>query len=202
MPYPILLAASDHGRWHPGIGDPSVYGWITVGAYLIACALCFLAWRRTQHLGLTRGRWRLRLFWIVLSIAMLLLAINKQLDLQSLITQVGKDLAQEQGWYKQRRAVQKQFVLAVAVTGVLSVIVTALMLWGHWRRAAIALVGITVTICFVIIRAASFHRFDQLITQKIAGIHLNVLLELTGITLVSLGALLNLRKPRDSSSPA
>ena len=30
------------GHWSPGIGDPSVMGWVTVALYLVAAWLCFL----------------------------------------------------------------------------------------------------------------------------------------------------------------
>ena len=35
---PILLAAVEGGRWKPGIGDPTVMGWVTVAAYFVTAA--------------------------------------------------------------------------------------------------------------------------------------------------------------------
>jgi hypothetical protein len=40
-----LLVTGADGRWHPGIGDPSVVGWVTVVAYVVAAALALRALR-------------------------------------------------------------------------------------------------------------------------------------------------------------
>jgi hypothetical protein len=41
------------GDWAPGIGDPSLAGWITVALYLIAAALCLRAARRLDTAAAT-----------------------------------------------------------------------------------------------------------------------------------------------------
>jgi len=40
-----LLVTGADGRWHPGIGDPSVVGWLTVVAYVVAALLALRAAR-------------------------------------------------------------------------------------------------------------------------------------------------------------
>ena len=46
---------------------------------------------------------------------MLALGINKQLDLQSLATQIGRDVIKAWGLYSERRELQFGFILAVAL---------------------------------------------------------------------------------------
>jgi hypothetical protein len=97
------VAVGSDGRWEAGIGDPTVIGWVTVAAYAVAALLSLRCARRAAEPLEFR-------FWAVLSVALVLLGINKQLDLQSLVTQVGRDLAFAQGWYENRRIVQAAFI--------------------------------------------------------------------------------------------
>ena len=55
-------------RWTPGIGDPSVIGWVTVALYLIAAGACAMAARRAMHDA--RGGTR---FWATVAVMMLAL---------------------------------------------------------------------------------------------------------------------------------
>jgi len=89
--------------WRPGIGDPTVMGWVTVGAYAVAAAVAGVAAHRARgaaapHPGPDRT-------WLLVAGLMALLCVNKQLDLQSLFTDLGRVLAREQGWYARRREV-------------------------------------------------------------------------------------------------
>ena len=59
--------------WEPGIGDPTVYGWVTVAAYALGALFCWQASRS--------GAPREQRFWLVLTAIMAFLCVNKQLDL-------------------------------------------------------------------------------------------------------------------------
>lgn len=170
------------GRWAPGIGDPTVMGWLTVLAYLGAATLALvnlLAARRT------RLPW---IYWAVVAALMALLALNKQLDLQTWFTQLGRDLALAQGWYAQRRIVQAGFIVVLAC-GAASV---SVLLWHRWRRHwqgyRLSAVGVTLLLAFIVIRAATFHHIDEWLGWGLAGLKLNHLLELGAIGLIAAGA--------------
>jgi hypothetical protein len=47
------------------------------------------------------------------------LGVNKQLDLQSALTELGRILATDGGWYDSRHRVQRVFILAVGSAAVL-----------------------------------------------------------------------------------
>ena len=101
-----MLAFTANDRWQPGIGDPTFMGWLTVFAYFSACILCWKAALKARRVG-SAGFWsRENLFWLLFSCFMLLLGINKQLDLQTWFTLFSKHLAQEEGWYEERRVFQ------------------------------------------------------------------------------------------------
>ena len=185
---PTMLAVVVDGRWRPGIGDPTVMGWVTVAAYLAAALACQRAAGREPRPDGTR-RTRPAAFWLVLAGLMLVLGINKQLDLQSLVTQVGRDVIEGLDLYPQRRAFQTGFILAVALVcaGAL-----AAFLWAarhRLQRRWPALLGILFILGFVVIRAASFHHVDAFLAARLGGMKWNWILELGGITAVGLAAL-------------
>ena len=109
----IVLECAFHG-WSPGIGDPTVMGWVAVAAYLSAAAFAGVAGTRAAFP--ISSRRRERLFWLSLFLVLSFLAINKQLDLQSFLTALGRCLSRTQGWYDNRRDVQQDFVLALGGT--------------------------------------------------------------------------------------
>jgi hypothetical protein len=64
----------------------------------------------------------------------LALGVNKQLDLQSALTEAGRVVANIQGWYAQRALVQLAFIVVVAIICTIAGI--ALVIWA--RRARLA----------------------------------------------------------------
>jgi len=193
-----IAAIGDDGRWALGIGDPTLMGWVTVGGYLVAAGLC--GWWAIAAGG---GR---RTVPVAIVILMVLLAVNKQLDLQSLLTQTGRDLLKDTDLYGEHRTLQAIFIGVFAAAGVAGL---AAMLWGCRRRlgeCSLALTGVAALVVFVTIRAASFHKVDSGLGQELAGMRLNWILELGGIGLVSAGGLIgrwrNRSGLRGTSRPA
>jgi len=186
------MTTSIDGRWAPGIGDPTIAGWVTVAAYGAAMVLCYLCFRKMRP-GPDRN------FWLGLTLIMALLGINKQLDLQTWFTQFGRDMAMEHGWYERRRIVQVIFIGWLVLAGVVSQ--RWLFDWlkhlsQYARRAATGLVLLTI---FVVVRATSFHHVDRMLGISLDGLRVNVLLELSGIGLIALAALACWRAPLPKS---
>jgi hypothetical protein len=176
-------------RWVPGIGDPTFMGWFTVAAYLAAAILSGACALRRRKLDRPRGIRRHAAIWWGLATLLFLLGINKQLDLQSWFTELGRDLAKTQGWYEQRAVVQKVFIASIAAGGGLLLLLTAWIMRKDWRQHRLALIGVICLVTFVVIRAASFHKVD-LFLQGVP----NWLLELSGIACVGVAAVLQLRR--------
>ena len=115
-------------NWGPGIGDPTIGGWVTVVLYLLACVSCW----KTAGVVLRRD-WNGQSdshVWRAISIAFFFLGINKQLDLQSAITELGRTVAFAGGWYEQRETVQVYFVKRRRFGASLTTSVTGLRRWG------------------------------------------------------------------------
>ena len=171
-------------RWSPGIGDPTVIGWITVLVYAAAAYVAALVLRRVRFPQASRRRERM--FWGLLAALLVALAINKQLDLQSYMTAIGRCIAKRQGWYDGRRVVQKDVILALLAAMLVSGFVTWRMMRGTLQRNALALIGIVFVLAFVGVRAVGFHHVDALINTHVLKMRINGLLELTGPVLIIL----------------
>jgi hypothetical protein len=182
-------------RWSPQIGDPSVMGWVTVAVYVLAGSVALATYARAPFPRASYGRERV--FWLLLGLILLALAVNKQLDLQSWLTAFGRCVSKEQGWYQDRRSVQAMVVLGL----IAAMLALALALWrmmrGTLTRSGVALLGLVFVLGFVAVRAVGFHHVDALINLRVSNLRLNWLFELTGPTLVILNGLwLLLRRRR------
>ena len=179
-------------NWDPKIGDPSVMGWVTVAAYFVAAFLLGLQWRRapmvySEHLKQHRC---LLLFFAV---SMFVLGINKQLDIQTWLTNVGRDVSKAQGWWENRRIAQFIVLIVVGSAGLLLCAVI-LRSRGFFMQHRLALFGFLVLVIFVLMRASSFFQMDQLINKRILGIRMNWVCELTGIGIIAFSAVKVLAK--------
>jgi hypothetical protein len=170
-----------HFNWTPRIGDPTIGGWVTVVLYLLAAGSCWISAQKLGPKDIGSNECRA---WRAISVLFLALGINKQLDIQTALTEAGRVLAHYQGWFEQRRSVQLAFIALVAMICLIAAITLLL-----WTRSApiptrLALIGTTIVLGFVLIRAASFHHVDRFIGQKILGLRWNWVLEMSGISLV------------------
>jgi hypothetical protein len=213
------------GAWSPGIGDPTFVGWITVFAYLLASYLCWRVFRQFRlsdpagNRPLTTGYAvpvtvflvalagakrhtsrlplpvRLAALWLAVGVALLLLGINKQLDLQTALTEIGRMMARDEGWYARRARVQLVFIVLVVLTGAWGLRAILLLAHGGLRSVRGVLIGMVFLVCFVAIRASSFHHVDNLLGYHLGGFKMNWLLELGGISFVGVNAYRNIRRP-------
>ena len=169
--------------WEPGIGDPTFIGWFTVVAYLIAAVLCWVNAARSRRVD-----GRAHVFWMVFTVFMIALGINKQLDLQSLFTAALKQFAKSTGWYEDRRVFQGIFIFSIGFFGLAFGALAWIWTSRTLPRHRVAMLGAIFLVCFIVIRAASFHHIDQILGHEIAFLRVNHVLELGGIGCVALGA--------------
>jgi hypothetical protein len=173
--------------WTPTIGDPTIAGWLTVVMYIVATVLSYRC---------VQADWRNSLTWAGVGIFELLLGINKQLDLQVLVTQVGRYLAKQEAWYQDRREVQLAFIVLLAVVFFLLIALIHLRTRSKPWPVRIALLGTSIELVFVCMRAASFHHIDSFLRTRWIGVMANVYLENLGILIVIGGAWVTLNSRR------
>lgn len=185
-----LIESIQNTPFHFKIGDPSLLGWLTVGLYLICLTLCCL--NLLQSLQATTNRPLLIWFWGGIAILMLFMGFNKQLDLQSWFTAVGRHLATSQGWYADRRLFQAIFVLVFTA---LACGVGTFVLFAFrrvLRQNLLALAGILTLSVFVLVQAASFHHVSFFPKGHLTRMLVHCVLEVGGILLICTAAALNL----------
>lgn len=168
--------------WTPTIGDPTIFGWITVLAYLACAILSVFVWN-------SRSERVLRRFWALTAIFLGFLALNKQLDLQSAMTGTGRCLFRQFGLYEHRSFVQLVFVIVLAAV-VFLLYLRAMQAMRRYRRShGMAMLGLGFVALYVLIRATSFHAVDLLGSRQLVGISVNFLLENFGLVLIALNAI-------------
>lgn len=185
----IVFAEAENVRWHAGIGDASIFGWITVVVYLLATFRCVVKAKDSKKFG---GNYQ---FWLYLGAFLLLLAVNKQLDLQSWLTEIVKDSAQAHGWYGHRRPVQIVFIVILGLGALIALLSLRLFLANSWRHNKLTWMGIILLCTFILMRAASFHHFDIFINRPVLGLKINVIFEIGAILLIISGTFFNKKTP-------
>jgi len=175
---------SHRQEWHATIGDPTPLGWMTVAAYALTAALAGLAaWRARRAAQGSEAA-----VWLLFAFGLAFLAVNKQIDLQSLVTITGRDLAVSQGWFAHRRTVQFAFVVTTGLAG------AALLAYLLARTRALsgavrlALAGMCCIATYCAILAVLCNHIAHFIASGPLGVRWNWILELGGIATVAYAA--------------
>jgi hypothetical protein len=177
--------------YKPGFYDPSGIGWAITAAYFLAAFFCL--WT-----GLAEKKWAMindepanNLLWFGSAVLLLILGINKQLDLiQTLVILLGRGIAKEYGWYSSRGEVRLAFVILAALCALL---LFSGLLWRirkSWRQYSLVLLGLGFVIGFLAIRTASFNDVDYPLSQwrVIGHLRMKYVVELGGVLMVGAGA--------------
>lgn len=152
-PEQIAWRAAHHVPWQQQIGEGGPLEWAAVAGYLLAGALCVLAARRLAAVANARAERRL---WHAIAGALLLLGVNKQLDLQTLLFDAGREFALTYGWYGARRVVQWAAFGAGAIVVVLSALWLLPTIWRQGATMRTACAGMALIGLYVALRAAKF----------------------------------------------
>jgi hypothetical protein len=195
----LAFAEMSARPWRPGFGDNTIIGWTITASYFVATAFCFAAWRREVALEASVPAGRQPNFLLGLTLAMLFLGLNKQLDMQILVGQIGREALQSLGLYGGRRRIQLAFIAVVAIVACFAVWRAFAYTRRVGARYRFALVGIIYLAAFVIIRTASFHHIDILLGTRIEDVKINTFFELGGTLSVAFGAFLILWRERGTN---
>jgi len=152
--------------WTPRL--PTVWGWITVADYLIAFLLAARA---------ARSDWRNSGIWLVIALAMVILCINRVIDLQSLFKAFGRQMASQNGWYEERGLYQAILVGSIAAIFADGFLSSALTLRKSGGAVALALAGAILLVGFVITRSISLQLLDEMLKLRIADLSINLIIE-------------------------
>ena len=154
--------------WAPGLHKYDMFrAALTVG-YATTAVLAGLRWRQSRA-------W----IWAFVALYMVLLALNRQLDLQTFVTQTARCIARNAGWYRQRRGPQAE--LTYAVLGLMAAgFAATLILTRRFRILMTGLVLVTADLC---LRMLSFHATDRLLQAPVFSLPLHGYIEAFGLGL-------------------
>lgn len=161
--------------------DPTFLGWFTTAAYFATAIVCFRAAMRTRRKGDQRivGR-----CWFVAGVGTGLLGANKELDLQTVLIRLTRQLAESEGWLPYRRTVQR--IIVIGITAAL-----ALMAFNCVRRHRYlirshkgSVLGVLLITAYVAVRAAGFGSSEFSLADNWLPI-----IEVAGLTFLFLGAI-------------
>jgi hypothetical protein len=185
-------------NWWREFGDNDALGWGTTFAYFIVAAVCFRSARVARRneappTPATGGPPQLPgeqdrpADWYVIAAGLVLLGLNKQLDLQILARDTGLAVVKAAGFDEGRRWVGRLFVLCLSAA-VLWVLARAARRLSRARRGhTLTLVGLTLLACFVIIRSAGYLPILRQFNLRFKDL-LHVVLELGGLVIVGVSA--------------
>lgn len=181
-PHKAKLLEAHQIRWELGFHDPTVIGWLTVLGYAASALLAWTAASAARRAGAGFEN----AFWLTACTTMAILAVNKQLDLHILVTDLGRYLAVQYDLYQHRRTIQMAFM----ASAILGAGVAGLALWratrGRDGSLRLALAGLAVCGGYSLVRAASFHHTDVLMRTTLSGERWSWTFEIAGAVLTAL----------------
>jgi hypothetical protein len=191
--------------WRGNAGDPDPLGWAITLAYLLAAALCARTALAARHLPAGYSGPDRPGAWWLLSAGLLMLGLNKQLDLQIIVREMGLRSVALLGLGEHRRWVGRAFVVVLAVFLLRIMFGAARRLRGHTRGRGPLLTGLALLACFAVVRAGTYvPGLKQFNLNYKDALHL--VFELGGIVLVGVSAWRTRRRllsgPSSTTAPA
>lgn len=161
----MIFAKIVEGRWQIGMVDPSPWTWAVVLAFLSAGVCCTVRARKSQN----------RIAWAMIAGLGFFLAMDKILDIQNGISQLGRDAVLNAGSYGGRRVIQATLLVLIAMITIVFVIFA----WRHRKGTTPSMILAFATAGFYIGRCLSFHNLDAILSIRLtSGPRLNTAIEL------------------------
>jgi hypothetical protein len=137
--------------WIKGLGDAYILSWPNTVLYGCSFVVAIFKWRELKR---TQAPLAEQYFWCFMVLLLFFLGINKQLNFQNLLIDMGRRIAQHGGWFEKRRLVQEWF--AYALFGVVGccALVLVISIRKLWRRNVLAITGLGVLCAYTLLRAA------------------------------------------------
>jgi hypothetical protein len=176
-----LLSWSDwvrHSGWHPVMMAMAL---ATTG---FACAVVWSA---------SIDDARVRRSWLAAAAVLQILALNSLMALDLLVVFLLRGVAQQQGWYAARRAIQAPVLFFLAGTAVLACLWLPQLALRRAPGLRWLLHGLLLLLIVSVLRAVSLHATDRLLGVRITGWSLGRLIDIVGLAIVGTGVFVALR---------
>jgi len=127
--------------------------------------------------------------WKAIAVLLLLLGVSELLELQPALTNFGRSIAFDEGWYWHRQGIQT----ALTTIGAATTVVFSFGLLLSARRTslecAIALACAVMIVGYIFVRAVSLHQVDALLLKTTLGLRWRRIPELVASTIILLSSL-------------
>jgi hypothetical protein len=183
-------AISFLSEWLSRSGDTTFWSWVITLLYAITMVVAVYYVVKIKGTESSDKRF----LWICISIFLFGMGINKQLDLQILLTMAGSFIAEHLGWYEYRRLIQKIFTIGFLIVISAAGGVILFRIRRIIRQSIVELSGVAILVFFAIIRAGSINHLNKAIVfeqEKVSHIHG---LEFLGLAVILFAVLYHLKK--------
>jgi hypothetical protein len=176
-------------------------GWLRVVGYFVAALACVIAGvieqRRTP-----RGPELWPAFWFSTAVVLTLMGFARAGDVGGFIAGVGREQAEEHGWYDVRRSYQAAAVGTVASIWAIFVVAAVWRVPERRRRYLPAALVVVTIICFAAARMISLHQVDSLLYRRdVSGVRFVAVIELGLLGLMLLTIAVPLARRRRVEAP-
>jgi hypothetical protein len=180
--------------WMILLGDNYFWGWAITVAYVVA----FLLAGRRYLLQKSTDQPKIRSFWLLISIVLLLLGINKQLDFQTLFFLVAERLdAILQRWglsfgagrgYGRRLhngyLIEVLMLILVFIGTIAGTIIVIKTYWGYFAKMSREAIGLGLLVLFTFLRTLAIYGFGYRFGMQFLFSHLHALELLSLLVLI------------------
>ncbi len=167
------------GYWKDKRGDYSFSGWIITFLYVFCFCVLLVFIFKTSFANTVD-----RVVWCTICGVILLFAINKQLDLQMLITDIARTAAKEYQFYDVRKPFQIRIISLFASLGFSTFILLLYLLRKSHRSIFLAMGGMICLFSFLVLRLISYHKIEVILNRSIGAFNLFGGIEVFGIFLI------------------
>jgi hypothetical protein len=168
-------------RWLSQSGDTSFWSWIITFLYIITIVLTI------YYVQKIKSQQPQHFLWLNISIFLIAMGINKQLDLQILVNMSGSFIARQLNLIEHRRAIQLIVAIGILITVILIGTIIIFKTRSILRQSALELSGVLILMAFALIRVASMTTYHIYI-PKVHGI------EFLGICIILLSLIIKIKK--------
>ncbi len=181
--FDIISKGYKTGLWKTDKGDYSFSGWLITCLYL--CSFIMLLFLIGKSTGVS---FRDKVFWYSVCGIILFLSINKQLDIQMLITDIARTAAKEYQVYAVRKPFQIRIISFFTSMGISLFILLMILLRSCHRSVFLAIGGVFCLFSFLCLRLVSHHKVEAIFSRSVGVFTLFECLELLGILMVCCAA--------------
>ncbi len=178
--------------WLARSGDVCLSSLINTILYAVSIAAAAYHWRMLQRFKKPAAE---QGFWLLVIFILSIFGINKQLDFQVLLVEIGRPIALKSGWYESRRIVQAVFAFVLTGIAGLFAVMMLFLIRRHWRNNILALLGLLILCFYGIMEAISqSHVGCSLELYEQWSFRLTDVIEMTGILLILANTLIRRKR--------